>query len=315
MISAKPTPRLRIGLIAYRDKGDAYVTRITDLSDDIDTVYGQLQGFRAEGGGDEPESVNQALDEAVNKVSWSKSRDVLKIIFLVGDSPPHMDYQDDVKYQAVCQAAAKKDLIINTVQCGGNTRTTPFWKEIAQLAEGSYISIGQTGDMKVVSTPMDAELSRLNVEIGKTLVAYGSERQRGAMKAKQVASEAAPAPAAADRLAYNAATSKAVQGGGDLVDDMKDGRTKLSELKKDELPAELKDKSPEEQKAYLKAQEEKRKQLQAQVAELVKKRQAYVDAETKKAAAAGKGTGFDVEVARTLKEQAKRKKISFGTGE
>jgi hypothetical protein len=169
--------------------------------------------------------------------------------------------------------------------------------------------------MTVVSTPMDAELSRLNVEIGKTLVAYGSQRQQGAMKAKQVASEAAPAPAAADRLAYNAATSRAVQGGGDLVDDMKDGRTKLSELKKEELPAELKGKSPEEQKAYLNAQAEKRKQLQAQVAELVKKRQAYVDAEAKKAAASGKGTGFDVEVARTLKEQAKRKQISFGTGE
>ncbi len=57
--------------------------------------------------------------------------------------------------------------------------------------------------------------------------------------AKQAVAEAAPAPAAADRLAYNAATAKVVQGGGDLVDDVNEGRAKLSELKKDELPAEL----------------------------------------------------------------------------
>jgi Mg-chelatase subunit ChlD len=312
MISAKPTPRLRIGLVGYRDRGDEYVTKLFDLSDDIDTIYGSLQGFRAGGGNDTPESVNQALHEAVHQMSWSPGRGALKIVFLVGDAPPHMDYQDDVKYQATCQAAVKKDLIINTVQCGALDGTAPVWREIASLAEGSYVAIGQTGDMKVVSTPMDEELSRLNREIGTTIVAYGSERERGAVMAKQAVAEAAPAAASADRLAYNAATAKVVQGGGDLVDDLNEGRAKLSELKKDELPAELKGKTPEQQKAYLAQQETKRKQLQAQVADLVKKRQAYVETEMKKAAAEGKGSAFDVEVARTLKEQAKRKNIAFG---
>lgn len=313
MISARPTPRLRIGLVGYRDRTDEYVTRRYDLTDDIDTIYGHLQRFQAGGGGDTPESVNQALHEAVHQMSWSPGRDALKIVFLVGDAPPHMDYQDDVKYPATLQAAVKKDLIVNTVQCGFLDGTAPVWKEIASLAEGSYVAIGQTGDMRVVSTPMDEELSRLNREIGTTIVAYGSERERGAVMAKQAVAEAAPAAASADRLAYNAATSKVVQGGGDLVDDLNEGRAKLSDLSKDELPAELKGKTPEQQKAYLAQQEAKRKQLQAQVAELVKKRQAYVDAEMKKVAAEGKGSAFDVEVARTLKEQAKRKKIAFGT--
>jgi Mg-chelatase subunit ChlD len=313
MISAKPTPRLRIGLVGYRDRGDEYVTKRFDLSDDIDTIYGHLQGFQAGGGGDTPESVNQALHEAVHRMSWSPGRDALKIVFLVGDAPPHMDYQDDVKYPATLQAAVKKDLIVNTVQCGSIGSTAPVWKEIASLAEGSYVAIGQTGDMQVVSTPMDDELARLNREIGTTLVAYGSAETRGAVMAKQARAEAAAPAAAADRLAYNAATAKVVQGGGDLVDDLNEGRAKLSDLKQDELPSELKGKTPEQQKAYLAQQEQKRKELQAQVAELVKKRQAYIDAETKKAAAEGKGSGFDAEVARTLKEQAKRKSIAFGT--
>ena len=34
----KPSPRLKIGLVAYRDKGDAYVTMVTDLNEDLDKI-------------------------------------------------------------------------------------------------------------------------------------------------------------------------------------------------------------------------------------------------------------------------------------
>src|SRR5437868_4628757 len=68
--SGKPTPDLKIGLVAYRDRGDAYITRVADLTDDLDAVHDQLKGFKAQGGGDTPESVNQALDDAVNKIKW-----------------------------------------------------------------------------------------------------------------------------------------------------------------------------------------------------------------------------------------------------
>src|ERR1022692_1902737 len=109
MIGAKPTPEIRIGLVAYRDRGDEYVTRSFDLTNDIDAVYGHLQSFQAAGGGDEPESVNEALQAAVRELSWSTDRHVLKIIFLVGDAPPHMDYANGPKYPEVCQQAMKKD--------------------------------------------------------------------------------------------------------------------------------------------------------------------------------------------------------------
>src|SRR5512137_676710 len=79
MISAKPTPELRLGLVAYRDRRDQYVTKTFDLSNDIDAIYGHLQSFQAAGGGDEPESVNEALQDAVRKMTWSQDRKVLKI--------------------------------------------------------------------------------------------------------------------------------------------------------------------------------------------------------------------------------------------
>src|SRR5436305_11363160 len=173
MINTKPTPELKLGLIGYRDRGDEYVVKSFQLTDDIDSIYAHLRDFKADGGGDEPESVNEALAEAIEKMPWSQDRKVLKIIFLVGDAPPHMDYADGPKYPELCRIAAKKDLIINTVQCGSVAATTPIRKEIAKSSEGSYAAIAETGGMAVIATPMDDELAKVNKKIGETLIPYG----------------------------------------------------------------------------------------------------------------------------------------------
>ena len=88
---AEQKPEVRLGVVAYRDRGDAYVTQTIPLSDDIDAVYAQLMRLSADGGGDEPEDVNAALHEAVNNMAWSDGKGVLKLVFLVGDAEPHMD--------------------------------------------------------------------------------------------------------------------------------------------------------------------------------------------------------------------------------
>ncbi len=310
LIAAKPTPRLKVALIAYRDKGDAYVTKVFDLSEDIDAVYANLQTFQADGGGDTPESVNQALNEAVTKVSWSADRKVYKAVFLVGDCPPHMDYSDDVKYPQTCQLAAKKDLVVNTVQCGEQSDTTPIWREIASLAEGSFAAIQQSGGVQIVATPMDDELAKLNAEVGKTIVAYGDEKERSAVVTKQVAAEAAPAPAAADRLAYNIATGKVVQGGGDLVDAVGAGYVKVGELRKEQLPAEMQAMTPAQRDAYVKDQSAKRAKIQTQINDLLAKRRAYIEAEQKKGA---DKDGFDAQVETIIRTQASKKGIAYGT--
>jgi hypothetical protein len=72
MASAQPAPVIRMGLVAYRDRGDAYVTRVVDLSDDLDSLYATLMDFQAAGGGDGPESVNQALHTAASLESRAR---------------------------------------------------------------------------------------------------------------------------------------------------------------------------------------------------------------------------------------------------
>jgi hypothetical protein len=62
IFDANPNADIRMGLVAYRDIGDDYVTKRFDLTTDIQDLYGKLLGLQAQGGGDWPESVNEALD-------------------------------------------------------------------------------------------------------------------------------------------------------------------------------------------------------------------------------------------------------------
>lgn len=311
--SAKPTPDIRFGLIAYRDRGDEYVVKTFNLTNDLDAIYSQLQSFRADGGGDTPESVNEALDAAVNKLSWSADRSVLKIIFLVGDSPPHMDYPNAPKYPDVCQAAVKKDLIINTIQCGNLAETTPVWQEIAKLSEGSYAAIPQSGNVVAMATPMDVKLAKLNRELGTTLVAYGSASERRFLYAKQAAAEAAPVAASADRLSFNAKAGVAVQGEGELLDSLANGKVKLESIKKDQLPAELQKLNDNELKAQIERKQKERAELQAEIQKLSKERDDFLAQEQKRLAAGGKADSFDQKVADMIHAEMAKKGMEYST--
>jgi Mg-chelatase subunit ChlD len=311
MISAQPTPELKLGLIGYRDRGDDYVVKSFSLTDDIDAIYGHLREFQAGGGGDTPESVNEALAEAIHKMPWSGDSKVLKIIFLVGDAPPHMDYPNSPKYPDLCREAAKKDLIINTIQCGEMAETKPIWQEIAKLSEGSYVGISQSGNVAVISTPMDKELSRLNERIGATLIPYGDSKLQAEVHAKYAMAASAPVAAMADRLTFNSKTGRAVQGRGELVDALNDNTLELDEIDQKQLPAQFQklDRS-ELEKRIAKARDE-RADLQKQIVELSKKREAYIQSENKRLAAEGKGDAFDQKVTETLHAQAAKKGISY----
>src|ERR1044071_1807319 len=65
-------PNVRVGLVAYRDTGDAYVTQVLPVTNDLDKVYTTLMEYRADGGGDGPEDVRQALADGVRRAGWSK---------------------------------------------------------------------------------------------------------------------------------------------------------------------------------------------------------------------------------------------------
>ena len=113
-----------MGLVAYRDIGDDYVTKTFDLTTDIQDLYANLLELRARGGGDWPESVNEALHVGVTKLSWTQGPEICRIMFLVGDAPPHMDYAQDTKYPEVLQHRAQNATSSST-PCRPAARATP----------------------------------------------------------------------------------------------------------------------------------------------------------------------------------------------
>ncbi len=305
----KPRPQLRLGLVAYRDRGDAYVTQVTGLSNDLDAIYLKLSALQAGGGGDTPESVNQGLSEAVGNLAWSADRNVVKTIFLVGDCPPHMDYIDDVKYPETCTSAVSKGIVINALQCGSDRLTTPIWQDIAKRSEGSYAGIPQDGGVNNQATPYDNEVAILNTAFANTAIAYGTNRQREEVGAKVAAQRLAPVAASAERASYLAndradtggsAPSKAVLGRGDLISDVAEKKVDLATLPKDQLPEELQKLDADALEIELIARRHKREVLAKQLDGKVAERAAWLRAQ-----ADTKPTdGFDSQVADMVRTQA-----------
>jgi hypothetical protein len=306
--SGKPTPDLKVGLVAYRDKGDAYITKVIDLSADLDAIHGELKKFKAEGGGDTPEHVNAALYDAVHKIKWSTDKKVMKIIFLVGDAPPHMDYTDDVKYPVTCKKAVEKGIIINTVLCGTAEDAKKIWQDISSKAKGSFVAIPQDGGVVVHTTPFDAKLAALNKELTSTVVVFGSKEKQAEDARKNAAAGLLGAPAAAERIAYQAKNGQVAY--YCLLDQIKQKKVKLEDIKKEDLPEPMKKMNLKEQKAYLEKIDKKRQELNKQVIELDKKRTEYVTKKTAELAKKGKA-GFDGKVLEVLREQAKAFEIKY----
>ncbi|MCL2309929.1 MAG: VWA domain-containing protein [Proteobacteria bacterium] len=311
IVDQYPNSEIRFGLVGYRDIGDEYVTKEFSLTTDIQSIYAKLLAFRADGGGDTPESVNEALDVAVTKLGWSDKNQIKadRILFLVGDAPPHMDYKQDRKYPEVIAEAVKKGIVVNTVQAGSDLSTRKIWKEMAGLGRGEYLAIPQDGGrVTVIVTPYDDDILIIQRKLHLTVIPYGSSMRVREVESRAGLAAAAPAPVAADMAAFVSKSRKGeavVTGDGDLVADVGEGRKKLAELPKTELPEAMQKMSAAEQAAYLEAKASERKELAQQLEALVSKRDAFILEQEKASSPRPLESSFDTSVKEALKKQMK----------
>ena len=308
---------VKVGLVAYRDRGDQYVTQVLPLTEDLDKVYSTLMDYEAQGGGDEPENVRRALAEGVSKVGWSRSSSGnAQILFLVGDAPPH-DYADEPNPLTTADLAVKQGIIVNTIQCGSSAMTQQVWEAIARRGQGQYFLIPQNGGVQTISTPYDDQLSQLGSRLGGTYMAYGggagavgeefreSRKEISDKLELDVATRSAPS-AAAERTVNKVLNSKAYI--GDLLQDIENGSIKLESVKSEDLPSELQKLSTEEQKLEIVKRLAERKDIRKQILALSQQRTEYIAAERKKRTG-GAQNGFDVAVSAALREQLAKKGI------
>jgi Mg-chelatase subunit ChlD len=308
IVDSNPDADVAIALVAYRDRGDEYVVKTFELSEDIQGMYGKLTRLQADGGDDTPESVNEALDVAVRDLQWSQGDHVKRIVFLVGDAPPHMDYAQERQYPEIVKQAVKRDIIVNTVQAGDMVETTPIWKEIAQYGQGRYIAIPQSGgEVVVIVSPYDDEILQLQGELDRTVVPYGDLEQMGEIDSKMKERAAAAPSTQVENSKYYAKRSKkeVVTGRGDLVADVKNGAVSINKIAADELPADLRNAAPEKKTAWINERIAAREELEKRMSALVMKRDEFVAKQQAKTKDVAAGDSFDRAVEETLKIQLK----------
>ncbi len=313
--SKQDVVNIRMGLVAFRDKGDNYVTRVVDLTDNLDAMYAKLMDFKASGGGDGPESVNLALYDAVTKMSWNKNNNTYKVIFLIGDAPPHMDYQDDIKYPQTIALANKKGIIINTIQAGRDFQTKKKWQQIAALSQGDYFQVSASGNAVAITSPFDRKITELSNRLDDTIIVYGDRNERIAMSKKVNESKnltkRLSATSRTRRAVYNNTASgrKNTTTENDLVGAVREGKIKLDKLEAKFLPSALAMLSKEQQKKYIVNKIKARKSIRQELQTAVQQRAKFLKDEVAKLGEAK--NSFDTKIYQSVKKQAEEKGIIY----
>ncbi|MDP3542293.1 MAG: vWA domain-containing protein [Elusimicrobiota bacterium] len=303
----RPAPKVKMGLVAFRDKGDAYVTKVFDLSENLDNIYKDLLSLSAEGGGDGPEHVIAALDDAVSKVSWSKDPKTFKVVYLVGDAAPHEDYADAPSLAAVMQKAVRRGLIVNSVQCGTDGATTVAFGRISRLGEGRLLPVPQDGGMVAVATPFDEKMAALSARLEGTGLAYGrskAEARESGLLAAAVRGMSS-APAAAERAEYKA--RKGFDSESDLAQAVAENRVALKDVKADDLPDALRGVSADKREQRLLEITAERKKLKGEMDGLAMQRASWLKTQP----GAKRADSFDTRLVDALKAQAAMKGIVY----
>lgn len=136
LATGEPRPDARFSLVRYRDKGDAYLTQTVPFSSDIDVMSAALDATAAQGGGDTPEAVIEALHAAIYDLKWTDEANVLKLIYLVGDAAPQ-HYPGAPDLEEIAERALDRGIIIHSIACGSMSgRGQRFFERVARLSEG-----------------------------------------------------------------------------------------------------------------------------------------------------------------------------------
>jgi hypothetical protein len=98
-----------------------------------------------EGGGDYPESLNEALHRAIHAPEW-RGEDSVQLIFLVADAPPHLDYAQDYDYAAEMVQAAERGIKVFPIASSGlDDQGEYVFRQIAQFTQGRFVFLTYAG--------------------------------------------------------------------------------------------------------------------------------------------------------------------------
>lgn len=274
-------PDIEIALYEYgsykRYDGD-YIRRITPLTADLDLISKELFALTTNGS---EEYCGTVIQRAVNELEWGNSKADMKLIYIAGNEE---FTQGNISYKTAISNALKKDIFVNTIHCGSeDVGIGDFWQDAALRGNGKFFNIDANATVRAIKTPFDPQIILCNEKLNDTYIGYGIVGKERKMN-QTVQDRNAGSISSANYTERAVSKSKAVykNTSWDLVDKVKEDKDALSRIKKEELPEELRNKSPEELKTFIKQKEEERTLIQKEINELAVKRQIYIDEQLKK---------------------------------
>ena len=144
--SLSTRPRVRFGMVLYKDRGDEYVTRVVPFTEDLQAFQSALEQVEASGGGDTPEDLQAALQAAM-EMSWDRRG--VRLGFIVTDAPPHLDYGQSYTYARAVEEAKERGIKVFSVGTGGlDLLGEVVLRQIAQYTSAKYIFLtyGESGE-------------------------------------------------------------------------------------------------------------------------------------------------------------------------
>lgn len=164
---------LRLSLNFYRDDGEDYVLRSSPFTTDLDAAFEKLDEQEASGGGDLPEAVDRALQDAVFDHQWSTSARA-RLLFLVLDAPARTDPDTLERLHAATRDAARQGIRIMPVTGTGTEEATAFLvRQLAISTGGTYAFVTEPSDLAELSAldTVGAYEPRPFDQVLKTLIA------------------------------------------------------------------------------------------------------------------------------------------------
>ena len=163
---------IKLAMLFYRDTDDRVPFDYYDFAD-VTTAAGlsaqqqALDSQSADGGGDYPEAVDEALELAVNK-QWSTGA-TTKIIFHVLDAPAHSGEKYAKKLVSATKTAAEKGIRLCPIICSGAAEETEYtMREAAIYTGGTFVFV--TDDSGIGGSHHDPGLPNATVELLNSLM-------------------------------------------------------------------------------------------------------------------------------------------------
>ena len=141
---------IKVGLVDYKDRRDAYVARPFDFVSNRGQVLNYLNGITPSGGGDDyPESVYTGLMAALQELSWDRTEGVKRMVLLLAGAPPQTVYDDEPSVEQIAEAIRALDVELVVIGCPTLNRIGERRLEkLVSAVDGQFVRLGEKANIK-----------------------------------------------------------------------------------------------------------------------------------------------------------------------